>query len=109
MCLRGGQATIQKVGSILAAYDGESAAAAFFLCLSPRFHGVGCAIFSAFRRRRDVAIAADGLIPSFGFGARFPDGSVSHCFNLNGQTNPECNGVGEVLANTLPRFANLGL
>jgi hypothetical protein len=55
------QATIEKVGSILAAYD------------------------------------ADGLVPAFGFGARFPNGQVSHCFNLNGQAEPECNGIPEVL------------
>jgi hypothetical protein len=55
------QATIEKVGSILAAYD------------------------------------ADGLIPAFGFGARFPTGEVSHCFNLNGRADPECAGIGEVL------------
>ena len=55
------QATIEKVGSILAAYD------------------------------------HDGLVPTFGFGARFPNGQVSHCFNLNGQATPDCNGIPEVL------------
>jgi len=55
------QATIEKVGSILAAYD------------------------------------HDGLVPAFGFGARFPNGEVSHCFNLNGQASPECNGIPEVM------------
>lgn len=55
------QATIEKVGSILSAYD------------------------------------HDGMIPAFGFGARFPDGSVSHCFNLNSQADPACHGVADVL------------
>ena len=32
-----------------------------------------------------------------GFGARFPNGQVSHCFNLNGQAAPECNGIPDVL------------
>jgi len=40
-----------------------------------------------------LAYDSDGLVPTFGFGAKLPDGSVSHCFHVNGQNNPECPGV----------------
>jgi len=40
---------------------------------------------------------SDGYIPALGFGARFPNGAVSHCFNLNGLVEPECRGVNGVL------------
>jgi hypothetical protein len=36
----------------------------------------------------------DGSFPCFGFGAKMPDGTVSHCFALNGNpANPEVAGV----------------
>jgi len=36
----------------------------------------------------------DGMIPAYGYGAKMPDGNVSHCFALNGNPeNPEVPGV----------------
>jgi hypothetical protein len=67
------QATIEKVGSILAPFD------------------------------------SDGQIPAFGFGARFPNGQTSHCFNLNGLSSPECNGMPEVLHHYQSAVQNLQL
>eukprot|EP01047_Picozoa_sp_COSAG01_P050518 COSAG01_NODE_5116_length_4457_cov_5.704161_4_plen_530_part_00 len=52
---------------------------------------------------------ADGQLPAFGFGARFPNGQVSHCFNLNGQKSPECSGIAEVLHYYQAAVANLTL
>jgi hypothetical protein len=50
---------------------------------------------------------ADKLFPSFGFGAKLPDNSVSHCFSLTGdQQNPYCAGVEGIVAmyqQTIPR------
>lgn len=41
----------------------------------------------------------DKMFPVFGFGAKFPDGSISHCFPLNGSPyNPEVAGVDGILA-----------
>ena len=41
-----------------------------------------------------VPYDSDQMIPVFGFGARMRDGSVSHCFPLNGNPqNPEVHGV----------------
>jgi hypothetical protein len=40
----------------------------------------------------------DDLFPCFGFGAKFPDGKVSHCWAINGNPHaPECSGVQGVL------------
>ncbi|KAI9105421.1 Copine-domain-containing protein [Phlyctochytrium arcticum] len=39
----------------------------------------------------------DKQFPVYGFGARFPNGTVSHCFNLNGNPNPEVYGVDGIL------------
>ena len=40
----------------------------------------------------------DKRVPVYGFGAKFRDGSVSHCFSLNGQqNNPEVYGVEGIL------------
>jgi hypothetical protein len=38
----------------------------------------------------------DGMIPGFGFGAQFPNGQVSHCFNLNGAVTPQCRGIDDL-------------
>lgn len=41
-----------------------------------------------------VPYDSDQKIPVFGFGARMPTGTVSHCFPLNGNLqNPEVQGV----------------
>lgn len=41
----------------------------------------------------------DRLFPAYGFGARFPDGRVSHEFSLTGdETNPLCAGIQGVIA-----------
>jgi hypothetical protein len=38
------------------------------------------------------------MFPSYGFGAKLPDGKVSHCFALNGSSSdPRCGGVQGVL------------
>ena len=43
------------------------------------------------------AYDTDGRVPGYGFGARLPDGSVSHCFALNGHAvgsgMEECEGI----------------
>ncbi|KAI6661556.1 Copine-9-like [Oopsacas minuta] len=43
---------------------------------------------------------SDGLIPAFGFGAKLPPNYdvPFHCFNLNGQNNPDVQGVDGMLA-----------
>ena len=42
---------------------------------------------------------SDKLFPVLGFGARFPDGRVSHKFNVNGHpSNPDCDGMSGVLS-----------
>jgi hypothetical protein len=38
----------------------------------------------------------DGLVPAYGFGARFPNGVVSHCFSLTGQPDANCRGIPEI-------------
>eukprot|EP01129_Flabellula_baltica_P008785 TRINITY_DN351_c0_g2_i1.p1 TRINITY_DN351_c0_g2~~TRINITY_DN351_c0_g2_i1.p1 ORF type:complete len:554 (+),score=123.69 TRINITY_DN351_c0_g2_i1:32-1663(+) len=41
---------------------------------------------------------SDNMIPTYGFGGKMPDGTVSHCFHVNGNpNNPEVFGVGGVL------------
>ena len=41
---------------------------------------------------------SDKKVPVFGFGAKFSDGSVSHCFPLNGvPANPEVYGIDGIL------------
>ncbi|KAJ3280419.1 hypothetical protein HK104_000671 [Borealophlyctis nickersoniae] len=40
---------------------------------------------------------SDKMFAAFGFGAKFPDGSVSHCFNLNGEPNPNVFGTAGIL------------
>ena len=41
---------------------------------------------------------ADKLFPVYGFGAKLPDGTISHCFPLNGSTeNPSVFGVDGIL------------
>jgi len=44
-----------------------------------------------------LAYDSDGKVPVFGFGAKLPDGQVSHCFNVNGTNNPDCLGVQGIL------------
>lgn len=40
----------------------------------------------------------DRVFPAFGFGAKLPDGQVSHCWPINGKPDdPGCHGVGEVM------------
>ena len=42
---------------------------------------------------------SDKQFPVLGFGARFPDGQVSHKFNVNGHpSNPDCDGMSGVLS-----------
>ena len=43
---------------------------------------------------------SDGLIPAFGFGAKLPPNydTPYHCFNLNGQVNPDVQGVEGLVA-----------
>lgn len=52
---------------------------------------------------------SDGLVPAFGFGARFPNGQVSHCFSLNGQADANCKGVAEIIHYYKQAIANLQL
>ena len=41
---------------------------------------------------------ADKEIPTYGFGAKIGDNTISHCFALNGNIfEPECNGIDGVL------------
>ena len=51
----------------------------------------------------------DGLVPGYGFGARFPNGAVSHCFALNGSADANCRGVPELLHFYRQAVANLQL
>eukprot|EP01043_Picozoa_sp_COSAG02_P028867 COSAG02_NODE_1771_length_10971_cov_19.931012_2_plen_615_part_00 len=51
----------------------------------------------------------DGLVPGYGFGARFPNGAVSHCFALNGSADANCRGVPELLHFYRQALANLQL
>jgi len=44
-----------------------------------------------------LAYDSDGKVPTYGFGARLPDGTVSHCFHVNGTNNPEVVGVQGIL------------
>jgi len=45
-----------------------------------------------------AAYDSDNMIPVYGFGARLPNGQVSHCFHVNGNPgNPEVLGVNGVL------------
>eukprot|EP01129_Flabellula_baltica_P010468 TRINITY_DN4429_c0_g1_i1.p1 TRINITY_DN4429_c0_g1~~TRINITY_DN4429_c0_g1_i1.p1 ORF type:complete len:448 (-),score=111.47 TRINITY_DN4429_c0_g1_i1:395-1738(-) len=45
-----------------------------------------------------VAYDSDNMIPAYGFGARMPNGQVSHCFHINGNpSNPEVYGIEGVL------------
>ena len=56
-----------------------------------------------------VAYDHDGLVPAYGFGARFPNGAVSHCFALNGSADASCRGVPEMLHFYRQAIANLQL
>jgi hypothetical protein len=41
---------------------------------------------------------SDKLFPTLGYGAKLPDGTVSHCFSLTGdEANPFCQGVGGII------------
>lgn len=54
----------------------------------------------AIRLVGDILMAYDSTkrIPTFGFGAKLPNGGVSHCFYLNGNpNNPEVDGIDGVL------------
>jgi hypothetical protein len=52
----------------------------------------------------------DNLYPAFGFGAKFRDGSVQHCFALNGcPKNPECAGVDGIMQAYQSALRNVSL
>jgi len=51
----------------------------------------------------------DGWIPVFGFGAKFLDGNVNHCFHVNGTPNPNCSGINGVLQAYQQSFNSLQL
>jgi len=53
----------------------------------------------AIRSVGDILMAydSDGRIPLYGFGAKMPDNSVSHCFHINGRREPEVGGIDEAL------------
>jgi len=52
----------------------------------------------------------DGMIPVYGYGGTLPDGSVSHCFALNGNpSNPEVPGVQGILDVYHMAIDNIGL
>jgi len=53
-----------------------------------------------------MAYDSDGKVPTFGFGAKMPDGKVSHCFHVNRQPDPEVFGIQGVLEAYTSSFTN---
>jgi len=49
---------------------------------------------------------SDGRVPTYGFGAKLPDGNVSHCFHVNGTNNPEVVGVNGILQSYYNSFSH---
>ena len=46
-----------------------------------------------------AAYDKDQMFPAYGYGAKFPDGKISHCFPLNGnKSNPEVCGIDGVMS-----------
>eukprot|EP00761_Pharyngomonas_kirbyi_P013138 gb/GECH01013165.1/.p1 GENE.gb/GECH01013165.1/~~gb/GECH01013165.1/.p1 ORF type:complete len:510 (+),score=138.88 gb/GECH01013165.1/:1-1530(+) len=52
---------------------------------------------------------ADKMFPAFGFGAKLPNGQVSHCFPLNGTNDPYCNGINGILESYRNAMSNVQL
>eukprot|EP00761_Pharyngomonas_kirbyi_P012467 gb/GECH01012494.1/.p1 GENE.gb/GECH01012494.1/~~gb/GECH01012494.1/.p1 ORF type:complete len:506 (+),score=122.08 gb/GECH01012494.1/:1-1518(+) len=52
---------------------------------------------------------ADKLFPAFGFGAKMPNGQVSHCFPINGASDPHCNGINGILESYRAAINNVQL
>jgi len=49
---------------------------------------------------------SDGRVPTYGFGAKLPDGNVSHCFHVNGTNFPEVVGVNGILQSYYNSFSH---